>query len=54
MDKNYYENYSIASISSEDVQAITTLENELSRKTESPVVLIAYQPIAGQSKEEDT
>jgi len=53
MDKNYYKNYSIASISSDDVQSITALETKLSSNSDNPIVLIAYQPVAGQSKEED-
>lgn len=53
MDKKYYENYSIASITGEDVKSITDLENQISSKSDNPIVLIAYQPIAGHTKEED-
>ena len=43
MEIKDFEDYSIASISSEDIRSITDLEKTISSKADGDIVLIAYQ-----------
>ena len=45
MDIKDFKDYSIANISNEDVSYITELEKTISSKTNTDIVLIAYQTI---------
>lgn len=44
MEKQDFQDYSIAAMSKEDVMSISALEKLLSDKCSKPIVLIAYEP----------
>ena len=45
-----FKDYTVANITDEDVQALSKLEKSIGEKTNSDIVLIAYQPNDNKAK----